>query len=174
LKDFSLTTVENLIAQNGNLLEEDILNLFEESVKINEQSTKYLDYKYDRITLWCSNSSRIFCSVTSILNALLLRTSNTFRVYNAFINAVNQFICNVQLKCIESEKDFVLLYPFEYHSLVSILSINPDNFPESPIAKSSVSILSVVELIKSSLEKKPLQTLCVLTHFPAWIPYINR
>lgn len=155
-------------------MEEDILDVFGELSKEHVKSSIPSDTKYERIILWSSNSAKIFCTVSSIFNALLQRIIKSGGHYKFGTSIVSQFIVNVKLKCVASKKDFVQLYPLEYHSLVSILDINPGCFPKISAFKASVTISNVIELIKLNLTENPVQTLCILTHFPDWLPHVNR
>lgn len=78
------------------------------------------------------------------------------------------FICKVKQKCVESNKDFVILYPREYHSLVSLLNVEQEVFKTQLSNKTSALQSAIVEIVRHSFNSRPIQTVCILTHFPDW------
>ncbi|XP_054276174.1 uncharacterized protein LOC128995249 [Macrosteles quadrilineatus] len=172
LKHFTISTIEDVISHHCYFLEKDVLEVFTQSVQLNSHRP-LRDLRYERILQWSCNSSRIFCAVTSIFNEVLQESVKLYGQYKAAISVISQFIDDVRLTCIGNKKDFVLLYPIEYQSLVAVLDITPDCYPDCCSVKSSVTIATVVEIIERNISKKPVQTLCILTHFPAWLPYVK-
>uniref|UniRef100_A0A1B6GK61 Fanconi anaemia group A protein N-terminal domain-containing protein n=1 Tax=Cuerna arida TaxID=1464854 RepID=A0A1B6GK61_9HEMI len=174
LKFFTISLVEDFIQSKSNYLEEDVFEMFKESLHGTNPSCVLTDEKFERLVYWGSNSPWIFCTVTSVLNTWMQRIVDTTRLYNGCVSVVASFVSKVRLKCRENKRDFVLLYPAELHSIVSLLDIKPTIFPQSTASMGSLTLSTVVSLLEQNLEKKPVQTLCLLTHFPDWSSFLNR
>uniref|UniRef100_A0A1B6HA32 Uncharacterized protein n=1 Tax=Homalodisca liturata TaxID=320908 RepID=A0A1B6HA32_9HEMI len=174
LKFFTISLVEDFIQSKPKYLEEDVFEVFKESLQGIKPSCVWTHEKFDRLVYWSSNSTRIFCTVTSVLNMWLQRIVGATRLYEGCVTIVVSFISKVRLKCMESEIDFVLLYPAELHSIVSLLDIKPTIFPHIAASVGALTLSTVVSILRQNLEKKPMQTLCLLTHFPEWSSFLNR
>lgn len=169
LNKFKTHVLEELIYKESKYIEEDIFQMFEKVFSTGEEPEHlWREDRFARLVLWSCDSGKIFYAVTSVLNSWLLRAVNSTNQYKSSLGIINTFICKVKEKCAEGKEDFVSLYPREYHSLISLLDIEQELFAK----QHTNTIMAVVELVKQSLNNKPMQTMCIITHFPEWAKHI--
>lgn len=144
-------------------MEDDIFRIFQGVIREGKEADSlWKEERFIRITSWSCESARIFCIVTSMMNSWFLRIVKSALQYKPALSVVNTFICKVKQRCSQYNKDFVFLYPKEYHSLICLLDINPEVFSRSVLT-------SVLDIVRASMDKHPIQTRCLLTHFSQWI-----
>lgn len=169
---FPIVLIEEFILKESQFLEEDLLDLLAVSLGENELTNVWENHKHQLLISWCSKSGKLFTLFTSVLNSILTRIFEKSS-FSKSVNFVAKFVDLVKLKCAESKIDFVLLYPREYHSLVTFLNIHPEMFLKSSENELSVTLETVVELIKNNMASRPIQTFGILTHFPEWAPFVR-
>lgn len=174
LRNFTIDVIDELVQFSINRVEEEIFSIYVKSLEdIILSEVIWEDNQFDKYVFWSSKSSKIFTTVSSLLNSCLLRVVGPTNHYERCVKVVKQFVDKVKTECDGNKQDFVLLYPYEYHTLVFLLDIPPEVFPEKPENVGSICLETVVELVKKNLQTKPVQTVCLLTHFPKWVLYIK-
>uniref|UniRef100_A0A1B6LUG9 Uncharacterized protein n=1 Tax=Graphocephala atropunctata TaxID=36148 RepID=A0A1B6LUG9_9HEMI len=174
LRFFTISLIEDFLQSKTHYVEEDVFEVFKEALQGVNAKCVWADQNLDRLVYWSSNSPKIFCTVTSVLNSWLRTVVSATGQYETCVSVVTGFVSKVRTKCTEHQRDYVLLYPAELHAIVSLLDIKPTFLPHSVASGGSLTLSTVVTLLRQSLQKKPIQTLCLLTHFPEWSYFIER
>lgn len=173
LRNFTINVIDELMQYYINRVEEEMFAIYDISLEnIISSEVVWEDNQFEKYVFWSSKSTKIFTTISSLLNSCLLRVVGATNHYEPCVKVVKQFVDKVKTECDGNKQDFVLLYPYEYHSLVFLMDIPPEAFSETPENVGSVGLETVVELVKQNLKTKPVQTFCLLTHFPKWVPYI--